>query len=167
VWSGRGLCDALITRPEESYRLWCAVVCGLETSRMRRPWPLGGCHATKKNIHIEVSVFGYYKIQVACQRLLTPWTRESTRFSASQRIPCSVCNRRVHYRVYMSPTRARCSTHLILFYLITRTILGDDYRSLNFSFCSFLHSPDAASLLGSSILLGTLFSNTFNLRLSI
>ena len=31
---GRGLCDELITRPEESYRLWCVVVCGLETSRM-------------------------------------------------------------------------------------------------------------------------------------
>jgi len=32
--SGRGLCDELITRPEESYRLWCVVVCDLETSRM-------------------------------------------------------------------------------------------------------------------------------------
>jgi len=37
--SGRGLCDELITRPEESYRLWCVVVCDQETSRMRRPWP--------------------------------------------------------------------------------------------------------------------------------
>ena len=37
--SGRGLCDELITRPEESYRLWCVVVCDLETSKMRRPWP--------------------------------------------------------------------------------------------------------------------------------
>ena len=27
VLSGRGLCDELITRPEESYRLWCVVVC--------------------------------------------------------------------------------------------------------------------------------------------
>ena len=27
--SGRGLCNELITRPEESYRLWCAV-CDLE-----------------------------------------------------------------------------------------------------------------------------------------
>jgi len=35
--SGRGLCDELITRPEESYRLWCVVVCDVETSRMRRP----------------------------------------------------------------------------------------------------------------------------------
>ena len=37
VLSGRGLCDELITRPEESYRLWCVAVCDLETSRMRRP----------------------------------------------------------------------------------------------------------------------------------
>ena len=30
VLSGRGLCDELITRPEQSYRLWCVVVCDLE-----------------------------------------------------------------------------------------------------------------------------------------
>ena len=34
VLSGRGLLDELITRPEESYRMWCVVVCDLETSRM-------------------------------------------------------------------------------------------------------------------------------------
>jgi hypothetical protein len=33
VLSGRGLCNELITRPEESYRLCCVVVCNLETSR--------------------------------------------------------------------------------------------------------------------------------------
>ena len=41
--SGRGLCDEPITHPEKSYRLWCVVVCDLETSRTR--WPcteLGG-----------------------------------------------------------------------------------------------------------------------------
>jgi hypothetical protein len=48
VLSGRGLCDELITRPEESYRLWCVVVCDLETSWMRRPWFTGGCHARNK-----------------------------------------------------------------------------------------------------------------------
>jgi hypothetical protein len=36
VLSGRGLCDGLITRPEESCRLWCVLVCDLETSRVRR-----------------------------------------------------------------------------------------------------------------------------------
>jgi len=30
VLSGRGLCDELITRPGESYRLWCFVLCDLE-----------------------------------------------------------------------------------------------------------------------------------------
>ena len=33
VLSGRGLCDELITRPEESYRMWC-VVCDLETTKI-------------------------------------------------------------------------------------------------------------------------------------
>ena len=32
ITSGRGLCDGLIIRPEESYRLWCVVVCDQETS---------------------------------------------------------------------------------------------------------------------------------------
>ena len=38
VLSGRGLCDELITRPEESYRLWSVVVCDLETSRIGAPY---------------------------------------------------------------------------------------------------------------------------------
>jgi len=36
--SGRGLCDELITRPEEFYRLCCVVVCDLETSRIGAPY---------------------------------------------------------------------------------------------------------------------------------
>ena len=40
--SGRGLCDELITRPEDSYRLCCVVVCDTETSKTRGdqgpPW---------------------------------------------------------------------------------------------------------------------------------
>jgi len=38
VLSGRGLCDELITRPEESYRLCCVVVCDLETPRIGAPY---------------------------------------------------------------------------------------------------------------------------------
>ena len=34
--SGRDLSDRLITRPEESYHLWCVVVCHQETSKTRR-----------------------------------------------------------------------------------------------------------------------------------
>ena len=58
--SGRGLCDELITRPEESYRLWC-VVCDLEkqTSRMRRPRPTRELsRQEKKNWEISKTV-GY------------------------------------------------------------------------------------------------------------
>jgi len=46
--SGTGLCDELITRPEESYRLWCVAVCDLETSRIRRQWHALGNSATTK-----------------------------------------------------------------------------------------------------------------------
>jgi len=50
VLLGRGLCDGLITRPKESYRLWCVVVCDQETSRMRSPWPALDRSATEKKI---------------------------------------------------------------------------------------------------------------------
>jgi len=36
VLPGRGLCDGLIIRSEESYRLWRVVVCDQETSYARR-----------------------------------------------------------------------------------------------------------------------------------
>jgi hypothetical protein len=38
VLSGRGLCEKLITRPEESYQLCCVAVCDLETSRIGAPY---------------------------------------------------------------------------------------------------------------------------------
>jgi len=52
VLSGRGLCGELITRPEESYRLWCVVVCDLEKQNLANEeegqGPLGGYHAKEK-----------------------------------------------------------------------------------------------------------------------
>jgi hypothetical protein len=66
VLSGRGLCNELITLPEESYRLWCVVVCDLETSRMRRPWPGLGRSATAKNIYIYIS-------NTNCSWVVTRW----------------------------------------------------------------------------------------------
>ena len=41
--SGRGLCDELITSPEESYRLWRVVVCDLGTSKEEAKSPLKAC----------------------------------------------------------------------------------------------------------------------------
>jgi len=46
-------------------------------------------------------------------------------------------------------------------------MLGQEYRSLSSSLCSFLHSPVTLSLLGPNILLSTLFSNTLNPRASL
>jgi len=54
VLSGRGLCDGLITRPDESYRLWCVVVCELGkiilVNEVKGQDPLGGYRAPKKKM---------------------------------------------------------------------------------------------------------------------
>jgi hypothetical protein len=34
VLSGRGLCDGLVPRPEDSYRVWCVKKCDLEASKI-------------------------------------------------------------------------------------------------------------------------------------
>jgi len=47
VLSGRGLCDELITSPEESYRLWCIVVCDLENLMNEELYPI---NVTELNI---------------------------------------------------------------------------------------------------------------------
>jgi len=46
--SGRGLCDELITRPEESYRLCCVVVCDLENLKNEEAMTALGRSATAK-----------------------------------------------------------------------------------------------------------------------
>ena len=53
VLSGRGLCDELITRPEESYRLWCVVVCDLENLENEEAMTGVGSqrHRKKKVVH--------------------------------------------------------------------------------------------------------------------
>ena len=47
--SGRGLCDGLITRPGESYRLWRVFVCDQETSKTRRLKPATGLRKYNQN----------------------------------------------------------------------------------------------------------------------
>jgi len=67
---------------------------------------------------------------------------------------------KILYTSLLSPIRVTRTAHLILFDLITRKILGDQYRSLSSSLLtrSFIHSPVTSSLLGPNILLSTLFS---------
>jgi hypothetical protein len=56
------------------------------------------------------------------------------------------------YTPLLSPIRATCPTYLILLDFITQKILGEEYRSLSSSLCSFLHYPVILSLLGPNIL---------------
>ena len=53
----------------------------------------------------------------------------------------------------LSLVSATWPAHLILLDFITRKILGEEYRSLSSSLCSFLHSLVTSSLLGPNILL--------------
>ena len=58
-----------------------------------------------------------------------------------------------------SPIRATCPAHLILLNFITRTILGEEYKSFSSSLCNLLHSPVTSSLLGPNILINTKGTN--------
>ena len=93
--------------------------------------------------------------------IFLPSTPGSSRFFLSLTFP--------HQNpVYTSPLiPATCPAHLILLDLITRTILGKEYRLLSFLLCSFLHSSLTSSPLGPNIPLNTLFSNTLSLRSSL
>jgi len=89
ILSGRGLCDELITRPEESYRLWCVVVCDLETSRMRRPWPALGRSATEKKIYV------YYIVVVVFSPVIVQNLWNCTPVNKKFYLPVQL-----HYHIY-------------------------------------------------------------------
>ena len=67
----------------------------------------------------------------------------------------------------LSTKSAICPTHFSLLDLITRIIIGEEYRAWSSLLCSLLHSAVTSSLLGPNILLSTLFSKTLSLRSSL
>jgi hypothetical protein len=74
--SGRSLCNKLITYPEESCRLWCVIVCDLETLWMRRPWPTGevSCQKqTNKQTHINYNPSVSCLIVFRCIHTIAKW----------------------------------------------------------------------------------------------
>ena len=71
------------------------------------------------------------------------------------------------YTPLLSPIRATCPAYLILLNSITRKILGEQYKSISSSLCSFLHSFVTSCLLSPNILLNTLFSHTLCLSSSL
>ena len=95
VLSGRGLCDELITRPEESYRLWCIVVFNLETSRMRRPWPVLGRSTTAIKKFINTTISYCLKIHLILSSHLRMGLPVGSFLQISPRKPCT--------RLFFSP----------------------------------------------------------------
>ena len=55
------------------------------------------------------------------------------------------------YTPLLSPIRTTCPACLILLDFITRTIFGEQYRSLSSLICSILHSPVTSSFVGPNI----------------
>ena len=63
----RGLCDELVTRPEEFYRLCCVVVCDLETSRIGSPYIYDISSLTVKLVEIQLpNIFTVNKMHDSC-----------------------------------------------------------------------------------------------------
>ena len=75
--------------------------------------------------------------------IIHPSTPRSTQWSLSLRFP-----QQDPTHPLSSTIRATCPVHLILLDFITRTILGEEYKSFSSSLCILLHSPVTASLLG-------------------
>ena len=93
--------------------------------------------------------------------IILPTTSGSSKWSLSLRFP--------HQSPVYAPRpliRATCPAHLILLDLITRTMLGEEYRSLSSSLCSFLQSAVTSFLLGPNILLKGKDCNRRNILLS-
>jgi len=76
VLSGTGLCDELITRPEDSCGLWCVVVCDLENLVNEEALAHWGAVAPQKNCQYEhrrdsfTYIQGTLKVEVVNRRSL-------------------------------------------------------------------------------------------------
>ena len=70
VLSGRGLCDELITRPEESCRLWCVVMCDLENLKNEEAMIRVGsqCHRKKGDLKTFVKYLQQFYVHVTVHR---------------------------------------------------------------------------------------------------
>jgi len=73
----RGICDEMITRPEESYRVWCVVMCDREASTLTRPvhWWLSSLGGISTSLwHTTHSAFRSFLLTVTNQQLLLKLT---------------------------------------------------------------------------------------------
>ena len=96
-----------------------------------------------------VSILGQpYPVHIPTSHLLEihhiihPSTSSSPQWSPSLRFP-----QQDPIHPFPSPIRATCPVLLILLDFITRTILGEEYKSFSSSLCNLLHFPVTSSLL--------------------
>lgn len=66
VLSGRDIGDVPIPRPEGSYRLWCAIVCALQTSSLRGP---GSCWAAAPETKQSITCCNIREISISSRRV--------------------------------------------------------------------------------------------------
>jgi hypothetical protein len=64
VLSGRDLCDGLIIGLEESYRLWCVVVCDLETSKNEKAMVRVGSRRHRKKYNKLIQPVEFYGTKI-------------------------------------------------------------------------------------------------------
>jgi len=122
--SGRGLCDELITRPEDSYLLWCVVECVLETSSMRSWHTLSRSAKGGQNNSSKLGIYNF--------------------------VPLSLALRRVDVDLILPHMRAACARNLILVFPLRFESISADFHLV---LCYQLHHiPTPYSSLSASSL---------------
>jgi hypothetical protein len=128
VLSGRGLhvCDELITHLEEFYRLWFVVVCDLETSWMRRPWPTGGYRNKNKQTNTS---------SLKC--LLAHETDTNTKHLGFRR----ACNRQIYERICLIMKESLATGAFR-----GRQFIEFTFNTMSIEWRNFLHGPQNVSI---------------------
>ena len=122
VLSGRGLCDELITRPGESYRLCCVFVCNLETSRIGAPY-----------IYIYIYIYIYnisrLRLNVRGSRSQVSWTDRQQFISTLERALTFAVESTVFSRLFRASDCSGISQHGLYVPNVKKKL--SSYRAVN------------------------------------
>ena len=105
-----------------------------------------------KSIQVHTTTFHILEYHF---KIILPSTPGSPKRFLSFRLPI-----KAQSTTFLTSIHATCPAHPMLLDFITRTLLGEEYKSLSSSLCSFQHSPVTSSLLTPNIPLNILFSDT-------